>query len=66
MSTSAQFSVSWERLEEAEQHLRRAIALNPLGQDAHPNLGDTLYELGRYEEAGAVYRVAAEQRPDFF
>ena len=34
------------RFEEAETHLRRAIALNPQEKNAHFNLGNTLCEQG--------------------
>ena len=54
------------RFEEAETHLRRAIALNPQARSAHLNLGVVLYKQGRYEEALAPARAAAEQRPDHF
>ena len=53
------------RFEEAETHLRRAIALDPQ-KDAYLNLGDVLYNQGRYEEALDVTRVAIEQAPDLF
>ena len=45
---------------------RHIIALNPQARNAHFNLGKTLYQQGRYEEALAAYRVAAEQAPDDF
>ena len=55
------------RFEETETHLRRAIALNPeKGRDAYLNLGDALYNQGRYEEALDVTRAAIEQAPDLF
>ena len=54
------------RFEEAETHLRRAIALNSKQKNnAHLNLGKTLYKQGRYEEALEVALVAVEQAPDF-
>ena len=54
------------RFEEAETHLRRAIALNSKQKNnAHLNLGKTLYKQGRYEEALEVAFVAVEQAPDF-
>ena len=52
------------RFEEAETHLRRAIALNPQGRDAHLNLGEALYNQARHEEALEATRVAIEQAPD--
>ena len=45
---------------------RHITALNPQARNAHFNLGQTLYQQGRYEEALAAYRVAAEQAPDDF
>ena len=55
------------RFEETETHLRRAIALDPeKGRDACLNLGDVLYNQGRYEEALDVTRIAIEQAPDLF
>ena len=57
-----------ERYEEAETHLRRAIALNPKTRqrkDYHFHLGDALYDQGRYAEAVDAYRVAAEQPLDY-
>ena len=45
---------------------RHIIALNPQARNTHFNLGKTLYQQGRYEEALAAYRVAAEQAPDDF
>ncbi|MDE2742585.1 MAG: tetratricopeptide repeat protein [Gemmatimonadota bacterium] len=54
------------RFEEAEAHLRRAIALDPQEKSAYLNLGVILEELGRYEEALDVTRAAIEQAPDLF
>ena len=45
---------------------RHIIALNPQARSAHLNLGDALYEQGRYKEALEATRVAVEQDPDFF
>ena len=53
-----------ERFEEAETHLRRAIALDSKTKNSHRYLGNALYEQGRYAEAVDAYRVAIEQRPD--
>ena len=43
---------------------RHIIVLNPQAWHAHLHLGNALHNQGRYEEAVAAYRVAAEQRPD--
>ena len=45
---------------------RHIIALNPQAHNAHLNLGKSLYEQGRYEEALEAARVAVEQDPDSF
>ena len=45
---------------------RHIIALNPQARSAHLNLGDALYEQGRYEEALEATRVAIEQDPNHF
>ena len=52
--------------EEAETHLRRAIALDPQEKNVYLNLGDVLYNQGRYEEALDATRIAIEQAPDLF
>ena len=44
---------------------RHIIALNPQARNTHFNLGKTLYQQGRYEEALAVTRVAVKQAPNF-
>jgi Flp pilus assembly protein TadD len=46
------------RFAEAEQHLRRAIALEPCHRRAHNNLGLVLAQTGRCEEALAEFRAA--------
>ena len=43
---------------------RHIIALNPQAWHAHLHLGNALHNQGRYVEAVAAYRVAAEQRPN--
>ena len=53
-----------ERYEEAETHLRRAIALDSKTKHAHRHLGNALYGQGRYAEAVDAYLVATEQHPD--
>ena len=45
---------------------RYIIAHNPQARDAYLNLGDALYEQGRYAEALAVTRIAVERRPEHF
>ena len=45
---------------------RYIIALNPQARDAYLNLGDALYEQGRYAEALDVTLVAVERRPEHF
>ena len=45
---------------------RYIIALNPQARDAYLNLGDALYEQGRYAEALDVTRIAVERRPEHF
>ena len=52
------------RFEEAETHLRHAIALNPQAHSALLNLSNTLYQQGRYDEALEAARAAVQQRPD--
>ena len=51
---------------DGETFHRHIIALNPQARNAHFNLGDILYEQGRYAEALDAARIAVEQRPDFF
>ena len=48
-----------------ETFYRHIIALNPQARYAHFNLGDALYNQGRYEEALEPARVAMEQAPDY-
>ncbi len=48
-----------------ETFYRHIIALNPQARYAHFNLGDALYNQGRYEEALEAARVAVEQAPDY-
>ena len=45
---------------------RHIIALNPQALNAHLNLGKTLYDQERYEEALEAARVAVEQTPNSF
>ena len=44
---------------------RHIIALNPQARDAYLNLGDALYEQGRYAEALDAVRIAVERRPEY-
>ena len=43
----------------------QAIALKPDFAEAHSNLGNTLQELGRLDEAEASYNQAVALKPDF-
>ena len=54
------------RLEEAEQMLRRSIAVHPVHADAHFNLGLALYKQGRLPGSIGEYRIALEQDPACF
>ncbi len=53
-----------DRLDEAERHCRRAIALMPGLSEAHTNLGNVLAAMGRDEDALASYRTALRLDPD--
>ena len=44
---------------------RYIIALNPQARDAYLNLGDALYNQGRYAEALDATRIAVERRPEY-
>lgn len=52
--------------EKAEQHLKRALEINPDGIDPNYFYADYLYERGRYEEAAGVlvHALAAPDRVD--
>ena len=52
------------RVEQAEAHLRRAIALNPQARHAQLNLSKVLYKQGQYEAALDAARIAVEQDPE--
>jgi Flp pilus assembly protein TadD len=51
------------RTAEAEEHLRRAVALNPDDVKAALNLGTLLGRTGRREEATRVWEDAARRKP---
>jgi len=53
-----------ERLDEAEGHLRRAIALRPDNQIPYFNLGGLLMARKRYDEAEAAFRRYVELGPN--
>ncbi|HEV8335783.1 MAG TPA: alkaline phosphatase family protein [Candidatus Polarisedimenticolia bacterium] len=52
------------RKEEAYRHFRRAVELNPADARFSLNLGLTLMDLGRWDEAGAVLDKAAAASPN--
>ena len=55
------------RYDQAETHLRRAIALDPKTKQIkyrHLHLGDALYKQTRYAEAVDAYLVSIEQHPN--
>ncbi|RXK55364.1 tetratricopeptide repeat protein [Oleiharenicola lentus] len=51
------------RLPEAEQHLRRAVALDPAAPEPHYNLGVVLARAGRPREGMAAYREVLRLEP---
>ncbi len=51
------------RLPEAEQHLRRAVELDPAAPEPHYNLGVVLARAGRRQEALAAYREVLRLEP---
>jgi tetratricopeptide (TPR) repeat protein len=51
-------------LDEAVEHWRRAVALDPELFDALYNLGITLTRLNRFEEAIAVLEAFVERAPE--
>lgn len=51
------------RLDEAEAHIRQAIALVPADPTAHYNLGVVLVDKRRFDEAVVEYREALRLRP---
>ena len=48
----------------AEPHYRRAAANDPSNWNAAYNLGNTLYEQGKYEDAAKVFEQAIANAPD--
>ncbi|MBL97834.1 MAG: hypothetical protein CMF52_08460, partial [Legionellales bacterium] len=53
------------KLEEAEQHCRKAIAINPNAAEVYVNLALVMQESGKLVEAEFNYRQAIQLRPDF-
>ncbi|HKQ97647.1 MAG TPA: tetratricopeptide repeat protein, partial [Candidatus Polarisedimenticolia bacterium] len=52
------------RLEAAAEHFRAALNLEPERADAQAGLGQTLFDLGRREEARAAFEKAYARAPD--
>jgi Tfp pilus assembly protein PilF len=50
-------------LEEAVQHYREALAIDPSVVDVHVNLGSALNKLGHHDDAYAHYRIALSLDP---
>src|ERR1700693_3023764 len=53
-----------DSLEQAAQAYRKAVHAAPEWVEAHINLGTTLYQLGRMEEARKEFEVAVEVEPE--
>src|ERR1700693_421100 len=53
-----------ESLDQAAQAYRKALHAAPEWVEAHINLGTTLYQLGRMEEARKEFEVAVEVEPE--
>ena len=51
------------QLDEAEQHARHAVELDPLSSLARGNLARILFYAGKLDEADAAARKAAELQP---
>lgn len=51
-------------VKDAAEDLRRAIELNPGRIEAHASLADSLYDLGREQEAIAEWQQAVQAQPD--
>jgi len=54
-----------DRLDEAEQLLRRALEIQPKYPEAHNNLGIVLMNQGRLDEGIAEYDQALAIRPEY-
>lgn len=52
------------RWQEAETELRQALSLNPYRPDWHFNLGLTLEQTGRFDEAATAFQKAHDLDPD--
>lgn len=52
------------RWQEAETELRHALSLNPYRPDWHFNLGLTLEQTGRFEDAATAFKTAHDLEPD--
>lgn len=57
---------SRHEFEPAAVQARKALALNPRDGDAYGVLGDALLEVGRYDEAEAVYKQMMECKPGLY
>jgi len=53
------------RVEEAIEHYREAIRIEPSHHLAHNNLGNALIRLGRKDEAVGHFNKALEKKPDY-
>ncbi|CAK0780933.1 protein O-GlcNAc transferase [Gammaproteobacteria bacterium] len=54
-----------DRLQEAEDSYRRALALDPNSPEAHNNLGSVLFDNSRFQDAERSYRAALALHADF-
>jgi Flp pilus assembly protein TadD len=52
------------RWQEAETELRQALSLDPYRPDWHFNLGLTLEQTGRFDDAAAAFKAAHDLEPD--
>jgi tetratricopeptide (TPR) repeat protein len=53
------------RLDEAIEHLQKALQINPGDAEAHDNLGGALFQKGNVDEAMAHYQKAIQLKPDY-
>ncbi|MBU7011755.1 MAG: tetratricopeptide repeat protein [Theionarchaea archaeon] len=53
------------RFEEAEDHYKKALDINPEDADAHNNYAILLYEINRFEEAEDHYKKALDINPEY-